>query len=107
MIPKIHPSNFTWEIWRGGTLLDLGIRVNQERFIVTNKGLLKRFALGFSNGESIPCRPKERTFAVIFQKGDILFWTHLTEKEFEKVFKKGQSTILSNHPAPGEEDSLI
>lgn len=87
MIPRIHPSNFTWELWRGGTLLDLGVLLNIEEFIIKKKDILRKYAIGYCNSRSLPCHPKNNSYAVMFQKGcSIKFWTHLTVSEFNQIF---------------------
>lgn len=88
MIPKIHPSNFTWLLWRGGTLQDLGVSLNRAVFIIEKRAVLRKYAIGYCTGYSLPCRPKNSSFAVMFQKGNLQFWTHTTVEEFNKVFKK-------------------
>jgi hypothetical protein len=87
MIPKIHPSNFTWSLWRGGTLRDLGISSNRTVFIIQKKAALKKYAIGYCAGQSLLCRPKNNSFAVMFQKGNLQFWTHTTVEEFNKIFR--------------------
>jgi len=86
MIPRIHPSNFTWQLWRGGTLLDLGVFVNVKEFIVAKDVVLRKYAIGYCDGWSLFCRPKNDCYAVMFQKGSSQFWTHLSIEEFEQVF---------------------
>lgn len=85
---KIHPSNFTWQLWRGGTLLDLGVPSNIAKFIIEKKAVLQKYVIGYCNGTSLPCRPKNNTYAVMFQKGCLQFWTHLTIEEFNRVIGK-------------------
>ena len=86
MIPRLNPGCFTWQEWRGGCLLDLGIKVNRRERIIDNKAILNKYAIGCCPSEQIPCRLKIGCVAVMFQKDNILFWTHLLEDEFEKVF---------------------
>ena len=86
MLQKINPGNFTWQLWRGGTLLDLGVKVNIKEFIIVKKNLLRKYGIGYCDGCSLSCRPKNGYYAVMFQRGSLQFWTHLTEVEFEKVF---------------------
>jgi len=87
MLAKIHPSNFTWQLWKGGCLVDLGLQTRTVS-LVENKDVLKKYAIGYCNSVSIPCRPKPGTYAVMFQKDDLVFWTHLLDVEFEKIFKE-------------------
>lgn len=89
MIPKIHPSNFTWDLWRAGTLLELGVQTNRYHEIVGNRKLLKKYAIGYCKASKLSLRPKSGQYAVMFQKDDdgfvLIFWTHLTAAEFKKV----------------------
>ena len=85
-VEKINSGYFDWQLWRGGCLFDLGVIENKEDCIIANKCLLREYAVGYCNGESVPCRPKVNTYAVMFQKDDLLFWTHMTINEFERVF---------------------
>jgi len=86
MIPKIHPSNFTGSIWRGGTMCDLGVKKYRKSFIVEKKKALRKYAIGYCKSESLFFRPKKDNYAVMFQKGVVLFWTHLTAEEFKLIF---------------------
>ena len=88
MIPRINPNNFTWQIWRGGTLKDVGVTCNRATFIVEKKVALKKYALGYCNAQSLVCRPKSSSMAVMFQNESSLFWTHITIEEFNKVFRR-------------------
>ena len=87
MIPKINPTTFTWTLWRGGTLYDLGVLRYRTPFILEKRAVLKKYAIGYCDGVSLSCRPKKGNFAVMFQKGDVLFWTHLTAYEFSIIFR--------------------
>lgn len=85
MIPKIHPSNFTWLLWRNGTLLDLGVQTHRYNDIVNNSKLLNQYTIGYCNAGELLCRPKPGQYAVMFQKDNHKFWTHLTAEEFSKI----------------------
>ena len=82
---KIHPSNFTWVLWRGGTLFDLGVQAHRYSEIISNSKLLSKYAIGYCNAGELSCRPKPGEYAVMFQKGDIKFWIHLRSAEFNKI----------------------
>lgn len=78
-------SCFTFERWANGSLTELGI-FNKFYSIKENVYLIRKFAIGYIEGEKLWVRPKKKTFAVMFFKNKH-FWTHLTEKEFNNVFK--------------------
>jgi len=84
---KINSSLFTWNLWRSGTLLDLGILKNRSEFILEKKNVLRKYAIGYCEAEKLICRPKINCIAVMFQKDDVIFWTHLYKNEFWEIFK--------------------
>lgn len=86
MLLKIHPDNFTWQLWRAGTLFDLGVLHYRYEFIVAKRIILRKFAIGYCRGASLLCRPKIDCYGVMFQRDNICFWTHLTTKELNYVF---------------------
>ena len=86
---RIDPSNFTWTLWRAGSLYDLGIEKYRYAFILEKKTIIKKYAIGYCDAENLLCRPKKNCSAVMFQKNSNLFWTHLTNKEFTEIFYSG------------------
>jgi len=82
MIEKLSPNAFTWSRWRRFNLFTCRYSI-----IVEFKNMIKRFAIGYIEGEKLYCRPKFKTYAVMFLKDDEFSWCHLTKKEFEEVFK--------------------
>lgn len=85
-IEKINPLNFDWQKWRGGTLLDIGVRGYRRTYIKERAYLIRKYALGYCHGENLICRPKTDHYAVMFQTDKVLFWTHLRKQEFEEIF---------------------
>lgn len=86
MLEKMHGTSFDWLTWRGEGVIRLGV-IQREAIILTNSNIIKKHAIGYCKGEDIICRPKPNTIAVMFLKDDDLFWTHLTNKEFNIIFK--------------------
>jgi len=86
VIPKLNSTLFGWQTWRGGTLYDLGIVCHRDHFIRNFKDILREYAVGYCRGESLACRPKLDTYAVMFCKGDLTFWTHFTSALFKEMF---------------------
>ena len=85
-IPRIDSSLFGWLAWRGGSPLDLfGVQCRSFD-LIRNADLLRLHALGWCRGESIPCRPKLNTIAVMFSVNDRAFWFHLYAAEAREVF---------------------
>jgi hypothetical protein len=87
MLEKIDSSLFNFETWNAGCLLELGLATRFNE-ITSREGirLINQYAIGYCEGNKLPCRPKENTIAVMFYKDDY-FWTHLTVTEFNLVFK--------------------
>jgi hypothetical protein len=84
-ITRLPAVYFTYDLWRAGSLLELGI---QHKYwdIIDNKIKIKDMAIGFTEGERLYVRPKENYMAVMFFVKNSYFWTHLTNKEFNEVF---------------------
>ena len=87
IIEQLKPYHFTFECWRSGSLLDLGIKTRTWS-IEQNRHTIKRYAIGFLNGEKLWIRPKKDTVAVMFFYKGEHFWTHLTTEEFNICFTR-------------------
>ena len=85
MIEKITPELFDWLLWRAGSPSDLGL-VCLERYLIEMGYIIRRYAVGYCDGENLICRPKIDCKAVMFFKDDRHFWFHLTNKEFKEIF---------------------
>lgn len=82
----LNGSLFDWLAWRAGNLTEcLNLRT-RENVIVSNAETIRKYAIGWCHGESIVCRPKTDTIAVMFFTNEIEWWTHFTVKEFKQVF---------------------
>ena len=92
MIPKIDPSLFTWQEWRAGHLLDLGVLCNREKFILENRCVLVKHAIGYCDAENLVCRPKINHKAVMYFNSGICFWSHLTNYEFNNLERETMKT---------------
>lgn len=87
MLEKMHETSFDWLTWRGEGVIRIGV-IQREAIILSNAHIIKKYAIGYCPAENIICRPKENCIAVMFLKDDDQFWTHLTKKEFEYIFKE-------------------
>ena len=85
-LEQLDSSLFDFHTWESGSLTMLGISTRYED-IIKNKGLIQTYAVGWSRGESLPCRPKTDCMGVMFNKDGLEFWTHLTKEEFLEIFK--------------------
>ena len=81
-IPSIH---FTFELWRAGSLTELGIPT-REWFILDNKAKIRKMAVGYIKAHKLQVRPKMNCMAVMFYINGGHFWTHLRNKEFKLCF---------------------
>lgn len=82
---KLNAEHFTWSRWRAGSPADFAVVCKTEA-LVSVKNKLKKHAVGYTDGESLRCRPKADHKAVMFWKDGIYFWFHLTNTEFDVIF---------------------
>jgi len=80
MIKRIPAVQFTYDLWRAGSLTELGIP-HREWSIIKNINQIRNMAVGFTEGYRLHVRPKPEYVAVMFFVNDRHFWTHLTIKE--------------------------
>ncbi len=81
ILSRIPAVQFTFDLWRAGSLTELGIK-QREWSIELRKNEVKKMAVGFTEGHKLNVRPKSDCMAVMFFYNDKHFWTHLTNKEF-------------------------
>jgi len=85
---RIPAVQFTFELWRAGSLSELGIP-HREGTIRTYQRKIKSMAIGYTESNRLLVRPKIGYIAVMFHDEHLNhFWTHLTIKEFEICFGK-------------------
>lgn len=86
-LPRINSSHFDWLKWSAGSVHDFGISCRYEKLTSPySRKILNRYAIGWAYSESVPCRPKEKHTAVMFEKGNNQFWFHLRNNEFVSIF---------------------
>lgn len=87
MIPKLNSTLFDWVMWRNGSPIDI-FGVSLRSYTITNiKFNMIKHAIGYCNAESLICRPKCDCKAVMFFKDGVYYWFHMSNKEFDYVFK--------------------
>ena len=86
-ITKLPIHLFDWQVWRAGCISDLGIPTNRKEVIIEHRKLIKEYAIGYQDGERLLCRPKVNHKAIMFYKDRIHFWQHLTNEEFESIWR--------------------
>lgn len=53
--------------------------------------ILKEHAVGYCQGDSVICRPKANTKAVMFFVNEKHFWFHLSNYEFSIIFEEKEN----------------
>lgn len=92
-IVRIPAVQFTFDKWRAGSLMELGIP-HREWSIIKNKIFIQNSAIGFTEGHKLSVRPKVGYVAVMFFHDKLdHFWTHLTHKEFLICFPYLKNTL--------------
>jgi hypothetical protein len=87
MIEHLNEQSFDWLTWRNGSILKVLNIPHNEICIISNKETIRKYAIGYCKADNLPCRPKSRYVAVMFNTGEIdNWWTHLTLKEFNECF---------------------
>jgi len=85
---KLGPHNFTASRWRAWNIPQempsLGWRTVN---IIAFRRTIKKYAIGYVEGERLHVRPKKNQYGVMFCYDGELSWCHLTEMEFKEVFK--------------------
>jgi hypothetical protein len=83
---QLESSHFDWIAWRQGDPLDLLGAICSGGGIYRAKTLIRELAIGWCPAVQVPCRPKADHVAIMIQKGDILGWFHIRNKEFIEIF---------------------
>lgn len=83
MISRLTPAAFSWSRWRRFNLFTCRYDI-----IISFKNVIRKYAVGYIEGEFLQCRPKPGLFAILFLKDGEFSWCHITDKEFKKVFEE-------------------
>jgi hypothetical protein len=84
---QLDSSLFTWQEWRANDFFNcFGVSVRYSSYV---KEQVRNSAIGFCKGENLACRPKSNYYAVMFWDGKEHWWTHLSCKEFVRIFNYG------------------
>ena len=81
---KIPAVQFTFDLWKAGSLNELGI-FNKYYSIFDNTLKIREHAIGYNFADRLYVRPKNDCMSVMFFNNEH-FWTHLTKKEFILCF---------------------
>ncbi len=87
-LPRLDSSYFDWNKWSAVNLYSFGIPFKYENLTSQeSREILNAYAIGWTYGENLSCRPKENNIAVMFEKDNNQFWFHLRNNEFIEIFK--------------------
>jgi len=90
---RLPAVQFTFELWRAGSLNELGIR-HREGTIFVQRFRIRNMAIGYTEGYNLQVRPKPDFIAVMFHDENLKhFWTHLTYKEFLICFPELENSF--------------
>ena len=56
--------------------------------LLANKALIRKYAVGFIEGEKLLCRRKEGHTAVMFIVDGEFEWCHFRNGEFNRIFRR-------------------
>jgi hypothetical protein len=87
-IPKLPIDSFDWLRWIYGIDVwrEIGVACMYNS-IIERGDVLRKYAVGYIEGERLYCRPKENEFAVLFLINDTFCWTHFRKEEFYATFR--------------------
>jgi len=88
MLPILPSDSFDWIRWRECDVLELFGCFCRSSDLYNKKLLIRKYAIGYISAEKLICRPKINHKAVMFLNDDKFSWCHLTNIEFENIFKK-------------------
>jgi hypothetical protein len=88
MLERLDSSLFDWLTWSAGSISEMFNVRPREECLVAKGDTLRKYAIGWAPAEQIPCRPKIDCIAVMFLTDDRVWWTHLTNREFERIFER-------------------
>ena len=85
-LERMDSTHFDWLAWRNGSIPEVFSVHQRESSIVGSADVLRKHAVGWCPSEQVPCRPKAGFVSVMFLTDDRMWWTHVTQKEFDLVF---------------------
>lgn len=88
MLERLDSSYFDWLTWRAGSITEILNIQQREECLIAAGDVLRKYAIGWCPADQLPCRPKVDCVAVMFLTDNIMWWTHITNKEFEAIFKE-------------------
>ncbi len=87
-LKKINACQFTWLLWIGRSIQDLGVQCRFLDITSSNgKKILRKYAVGYCKGEALSFRAKNNEIALMCFYKDEHFWFHIRTQEFMEVFE--------------------
>jgi hypothetical protein len=86
MIPQLDAALFDWLTWRAGDIWNDFNVICRTASLLTNADILRKYAVGWCQGENLVCRPKANEVAIMFFKDERYFWTHFRREEFAAIW---------------------
>ena len=80
---KLNSECFTWETWESNwwNLLDMDFMIVMD--VKNVMRAVEKYAVGYCESDKVSIRPKENSYAVMFEKDGERFWFHIQKWEFE------------------------
>jgi len=86
IIPKLPSDSFCWLRWLAGNPVEVfGQSIRSDSL---PKETIREKAVGYCDGESLVCRPKENYKGVLFLNNGHFCWFHLKNEEFYRCFEQ-------------------
>lgn len=86
-LPSISSVHFTHDLWRAGSIRDLGVQSRYPAITsAEGKKLFQDHAVGWCFGDRLQVRPKMDHTAIMCYKNGEHFWFHIRTSEFLEVF---------------------
>jgi hypothetical protein len=84
---KLNVDSFSWSRWRACDIFAQFNFACRTYDIIKMRKIIKKYAVGYIDGEDLVCRKKEGHVGVMFLINEVFSWCHLTNEEFEKIFE--------------------
>jgi hypothetical protein len=88
-VNRLASDSFSWSRWRSCNIFDQFNFACRTYDILRMQKIIKKYVVGYIEGEKLVCRKKEDCFGVMFLIDDVFSWCHLKKDEFNKIFNVG------------------
>jgi len=83
---ELPADNFDWSRWRACNIFE---KIKGGWYflnIVSDKQIIRQYAIGYIESSKVLCRPKANCKAVMFLIDNEFSWCHVTDEEFKEIF---------------------